>query len=81
MKSSQDPCPRPLGKNILSNELPRETSVSSTLNSLTIPNTHSSTSLSSITNSKVKVGKGNPKKDIEIQKNKKTPFGQEVSVI
>jgi len=23
----------------------------------------------------------NPKKDIEIQKNKKTPFGQEVSVI
>jgi len=25
--------------------------------------------------------RGNPKKDIGIQKNKKTPFGQEVSVI
>jgi hypothetical protein len=26
-------------------------------------------------------GQGPPKKDIEIQRNKKTPFGQEVSVI
>jgi len=26
-------------------------------------------------------GLSHPKKDIEIQKNKKTPFGQEVSVI
>jgi hypothetical protein len=30
---------------------------------------------------KLGVGKPLPKKDIGIQKNKKTPFGQEVSVI
>jgi hypothetical protein len=30
---------------------------------------------------KVKVGKADPKKEIEIRENKKTPFGQEVSVI